>query len=179
MSHSGIELTNYGDEDIPVGPRVSAYPLNTAEWRQAFLTRFVDVGYVALDEAADHVYDLLIRPRGYHCALVAQLANVRGSGRSAVFNTLRSFLDEWLQAPSMPSIHDFTTIADWHRAVHANWSTEHDREKAVIVKYAAWLNGEHPTPPSSPAGELLKGPWKLFHLSNRAQEIRAPHDSLR
>ena len=38
------DWTDYGDEDIPVGPRLSAYLLHTDEWREAFLERLTQVG---------------------------------------------------------------------------------------------------------------------------------------
>lgn len=139
------DWTNYGGaNETPWGPRLSSYHLHTQEWRQAFLERMVAVGEPALLEATARVYDLLEEPKEYRCALIAQGAGVTGSGKIAILNTLRAFLDEWLMQPALPSPGSMGALRDWHRAAMQVWTSEQGREKWVIWKFATALNGELP-----------------------------------
>ena len=157
-----IELTNYGDEDIPAGPRLSAYPLHTDQWRQAFLDRLTMVGYIALIEATNHFYDTLIVPKDFHCALVAQLAGVNGSGKLAIYNALRNFLNDFLTVTPLPPSRPDESLEHWHARVMARWERVREREKLLIIAYASILNGDQPLKPATPVhrfAKVLTGPW--------------------
>ena len=161
------DWTDYGQpDDVRFGPRVSSFPLHTSEWREAFLERLMEAASLAEFEATSRVYDLLLQPKKFHCAAMAKLAGVPGSGKVAILNVLRAYMDEWVGPPmqSLPPISDFDTMDDWNAHVHAGWASENARERWVVKKYAAILNGEvigHERPPADELGQLLQGPWRV------------------
>lgn len=157
-----VEVTDYGDRDIPVGLRLSAYPLHTDEWRQAFLDRLTQVGYIGLLEAAGHVYDLLFEPKRVHCALVAQLVGVPGAGKLAIYNSLRTFLDDYLYMEPVPPFAPRESLEGWDARVRAKWRKEHEREAQLISSFACILNGEQSnklTPDVERYASVIAGPW--------------------
>ena len=159
--------TDYGQpDDVRFGPRLSSFALHTAEWRGAFLERLMEVASLGDIEAAARVYDLLLPPKKLHCATLAKLAGVEGSGKLAILNVLRSFMDEWIGPPmqSLPPISDFDTMDDWNAHVHAGWASENARERWVVKKYAAILNGDvigQERRLADELGQLLQGPWRV------------------
>lgn len=137
------ELTDYGDPDVPLGPKLRAYPLDSHQWRTAFLTRLTEVGYIGLIEASGHVYQLLEEPKDNRCKLLAAHAQMVGSGKLAVFQALERFLDDYLCAPSLPVLAEAECVDTWHGMVKARWQTEQDREVALINEFAFILDGGH------------------------------------
>lgn len=140
-------FTNYGDDDdTPYGPRLSSFYLHTPEWREAFLERLVEVGEVALIEATARVYDLLEEPKATRCALIAESAKVSGMGKLAILNALKAYLEEWLQAPPvLPSASRQRSLEAWRATAINTWASEQKRERAVVRKFAAILNGSAPS----------------------------------
>ena len=136
-----VGLTNYDDVDVPLGWKLKDYPLHTHDWRLAFLNRMAEVGYIGLIEAAAHVYDCLNDPKALRCALIAQAAGVSGSGKLAVFNSLNCFLDDFLTLPALPPKLDGESLERRHAKVMLGWQTEHEREEAVVKKFAHILDG--------------------------------------
>lgn len=141
---SSAGWTDYGGaNDTPYGPRLSSYFLHTQEWREAFLERLVAIGEPGLFEAAARVYDLLAEPKGYYCAMIAQAAKVTGSGKLVILKVLKAFLDEWLQPLGPLSAGSGAkSLEDWHVATMQAWVTENERERWVVMKFAAALNGD-------------------------------------
>lgn len=155
-------LSDYGDRDIPIGLRLNAYPLHTCRWRQAFLDRLAQVGYVGLIEASARVYDLLLSPKHYRCAVVAKLAGVEGSGKQAIYCALKRFLDDFLEMRPIPATERGQNLEEWHKRVLAHWHDEEERQRLTIISFADILNGHEPSTnkrTSSSSGELLIGPW--------------------
>jgi hypothetical protein len=142
------------------------------------------VGYIALIEGSGHVYDLLFEPKNFHCALVAQLAGVEGSGKQAIYNALRYFLDEFLTVAPVPSIKPDEKLAYWHARVMAKWEQDREREKQLIVTFSSILNGEQPsTAERQQFPAVLIGPWASpetlpEELRVLQQDIHAPRTAL-
>jgi hypothetical protein len=143
---NGLNWTDYGDPEwIPLGPKLSSYPLHADEWRHAFLERLVAVGSIGVIEAASHVYELLAPPKDYRCAHIAQLAGVKEAGKLALVIVLNAFIEEWLgELGSLPISDNYATLHDWNEAVHSVWASEAEREQAVVAKFATILDGRTP-----------------------------------
>jgi hypothetical protein len=157
------DLTNYADDDVPTGPRLSTYPLDTQEWRQAFLERLFYVGYVGVMEATAHVYDLLAPPKEYRCALIGQLTGMAGTGKLVIYTLLTRFLEEMLSMEAVPGFHPNENLEHWHARVRAKWDREWEREKHLIGDYATLLNGELPGQAhaiSSCSMTVVRGAWR-------------------
>ena len=140
-----VGLTDYDDEDVPMGWKLKDYPLHTHDWRSAFLNRVAEVGYIGLIEAAAHVYDCLSEPKALRCALIAQLSGVNGSGKLGIFNGLQSFLDDFLTLTALPPKVRGESLESRHAKVMSGWQTEREREEALIWKFAWILDGKNPT----------------------------------
>ena len=144
ITRHSVELTDYGDEDIPVGMRLGTYLLHTPKWRAAFLVRLTEVGYVGLIEAATRIYDLLNEPKEVRCAFIAQRAGASGSGKHAIYCALHNFLDEFLTMPVLSLAPSGESLEQWHARVMSGWQTEHEREEAVVKEFAMILDGRQP-----------------------------------
>ena len=72
-------------------------PLHTEEGLKAFLYDVYWIGYPGLLIAVNHVWNLLIAPRAYHCTLMGQMSGAGGSGKQALTNTLKQFIGEALE----------------------------------------------------------------------------------
>ena len=127
LQNPDANWTDYGDEDIPVGPRLSAYLLHTDEWRQAFLERLTQVGYIGLIEASERVYAFSPSRRTSVARSWPNSPMYSGSGKLAIYNSLKKFLDEFLVMPPVPPSNPAkawtTTIARvmglWERKLSA------------------------------------------------------------
>ena len=98
-------------------------------------------------------------PKEFRCALVAQLANVSGSGKLAIYNSLEKFLDEFLVMPPVPPSNPGESLDDYHHRVMGLWKQEAEREQQLIRSFASILNAEPPmaAPPVQRSAQLLMG----------------------
>ena len=80
--------------------RLAFYRLHTEEGLKAFLYDVYWIGYPGLFIAVNHVWNLLIPPRAYHCTLMGQMSGAGGSGKRALVNTLKQFIGEALAIES-------------------------------------------------------------------------------
>jgi hypothetical protein len=163
MSHE--EFCNY--EAPP--ERLAFYQLHTEEGLKAFLYDVYWIGYPGLFIAANHVWNLLIAPRAYHCTLMGQLSGAGGAGKQALVNTLRKFIGEGLAIDHpKPKLAESESLEAWHNGWMEAIKAEERELQLLIDKYVAILNGE-PIEHIHPDGQLVSGPWKLFdHRAEKA-----------
>jgi hypothetical protein len=151
------EFNNY--ESPP--ERLAFYRLHTEEGLKAFLYDVYWIGYPGLFIAVNHVWNLLIPPRAYHCTLMGQMSGAGGAGKQALVNTLKQFIGEALETfeYDYPAVSDFESLEAWHNHCMAMNMTQDERVHLLVAHYAAILNGE-PVEQVLPDGTVLRGPWK-------------------
>jgi len=155
MSHE--EFCNY--ESPP--ERLAFYRLHTEEGLKAFLYDVYWIGYPGLFIAVNHVWNLLIAPRAYHCTLMGQMSGAGGSGKRALVNTLKQFIDEALATfeYDYPPASDFENLEAWHNRCMTMNMAQDEQVQLLIDKYVAILNGE-PAKQGEPSSSVLRGPCK-------------------
>lgn len=126
---------------------LSEFSLQSREGREAFLERLVAIGEPGVFMAVAHVWASLDIPKTARCIEMGLAAGTGGVGRSALRKVLTAFVREWLgsEMTPLPKRAAYETLDMWHQAVMQTWQSEHAREQWVLQKYAAILNGEHPT----------------------------------
>ena len=141
-----------------------AYPLQTVEWRRAFLHDYYWVGETALFIAVAHVWATLAPPRAGRCTMMGLMSGAGGTGKTALSLTLQKFLKEMLAVDhQFPAAGDYPSLAAWNEdAAGVFASDEADREK-LINRYEAILDGrppqlEDPGSTKEP-GLVIVGPW--------------------
>ena len=158
---SDEEFCNY--ESPP--ERLAFYRLHTEEGLRAFVYDVYWIGYPGLFIAVNHVWNLLIPPRAYHCTLMGQMSGAGGSGKRALVNTLKQFIGEALAIDHpKPKLAELESLEAWHNGWMEAMKAEECELQLLIDKYVAILNGE-PVEQVLPDGSVLRGPWKP--LDNR------------
>src|SRR5918993_4045503 len=139
---SDKEFCNY--ESPP--ERLAFYRLHTEEGLKAFLYDVYWIGYPGLFIAVNHVWNLLIAPRAYHCTLMGQLSGAGGSGKKALVKTLKQFITEALATfeYKYPPIGDFQNLEAWHDHCMAMNKAQDEQVQLLVAKYAAILSGVAP-----------------------------------
>jgi len=152
---SDEEFNNY--ESPP--ERLAFYRLHTEEGLKAFLYDVYWIGYPGLFIAANHVWNLLIPPRAYHCTLMGQMSGAGGAGKKALVNTLKQFIGEALAIDHpKPKLAESESLEAWHNGWMEAMKAEECELQLLIDKYVAILNGE-PVEQVLPDGSVLRGPW--------------------
>ena len=171
MSHE--EFVNYD----PPPERLAFYRLHTGEGLKAFLYDVYWIGYPGLFIAVNHVWNLLIPPRAYHCTLIGQMSGAGGSGKRALVNTLKQFIGEALAIDHpKPKLAESESLEAWHNGWMEAMKAEERELHLLIDKYVAILNGE-PVEHRHPNGEVVRGPWKpLDNLRDAASPVDASAD---
>lgn len=140
-------------------PKLASFPLHTHEWRLAFLRELYMQGYPALLEGVSHAWALMERPKAARCTYVGLLAGTGGTGKKALYNFFRQMIADALATMHrIPPIDDFSSLARWNDAVHAQWRDEEAEVDRVIERYALLLVGRTPAPEPRPCA-VLPGPW--------------------
>jgi hypothetical protein len=154
---SDEEFNNY--ESPP--ERLAFYRLHTEEGLRAFLYDVYWIGYPGLFIAVNHVWNLLIAPRAYHCTLMGQMSGAGGSGKQALVKTLKQFIGEALETfeYDYPPVSDFESLEDWHNRCMAMNMGQDQQVQLLVDKYVAILNGEPPKQGEA-SSSVLRGPWK-------------------
>ena len=160
---SDEEFNNY--ESPP--ERLAFYRLHTEEGLKAFLYDVYWIGYPGLFIAVNHVWNLLIPPRAYHCTLMGQMSGAGGSGKRALVNTLKQFIGEALKTfeYDYPPVCDFENLEAWHNRCMAMNMSQDEQVQVLVDKYVAILNGE-PAKPGEASSSVLRGPWKQSEQSS-------------
>ncbi len=154
--------------------RLAFYRLHTEEGLKAFLYDVYWIGYPGLFIAVNHVWNLLIPPRAYHCTLMGQMSGAGGSGKRALVNTLNQFIGEALAIDHpKPKLAESESLEAWHNGWMEAMKAEECELQLLIDKYVAILNGE-PIEQVLPDGSVLRGPWKpLDHRRDAASPVDA------
>jgi hypothetical protein len=152
------ELNDYE----PAPERLAFYALHTEEGLKAFVYDVYWIGYPGLFIAANHVWNLLIAPRGYRCTLMGQMSGAGGSGKQALVKTLKQFIDEALETWDfpIPSLAESGSLEAQFNQVSFSWERQEEQVQVLVDKYAAVLNGDAP-PRVTPDGIVIRGPWKI------------------
>ena len=167
------ELNDYE----PAPERLAFYALHTEEGLRAFVYDVYWIGYPGLFIAANHVWNLLIEPRAYHCTLMGQMSGAGGSGKKALVKTLKQFIGECLAIDHpKPKLAESESLEAWHNGWMEAMKAEERGVQFLVDKYAAILNGE-PVEHIHPNGEVVRGPWKPFdHRAVEAFPVAGPAD---
>ena len=154
---SDKEFWNY--ESPP--ERLAFYRLHTEEGLKAFVYDVYWIGYPGLFIAVNHVWNLLIPPRAYHCTLMGQMSGAGGAGKQALVNTLKQFIGEALATfeYDYPPVCDFENLEAWHNRCMAMNMGQDEQVQLLVDKYVAILNGEPPKQGDA-SSSVLRGPWK-------------------
>ena len=139
---SDEEFCNY--ESPP--ERLAFYRLHTEEGLKGFLYDVYWIGYPGLLIAANHVWDLLIAPRAYHCTLMGQLSGAGGSGKQALVKTLKQFIGRALATfeYDYPPASEFENLEAWHHQCMAMNMAQDEQVQLLVAEYAAILSGIAP-----------------------------------
>lgn len=138
---SDEEFINY--ESPP--ERLAFYRLHTEEGLKAFLYDVYWIGYPGLFIAANHVWNLLIEPRAYHCTLMGQMSGAGGSGKQALVKTLKQFIGQALAIDHpKPKLGDMANLEAWHNGWVEAMQAEERELQLLIDQYAAILSGITP-----------------------------------
>jgi hypothetical protein len=126
---------------------LDCFSLRTSAGREAFLEALVAIGEPGLFAAVKHVWSSLENPVAARCTQMGIIAGTGGAGKRALYKVLRAFIIEWLGEPPLriPMSAD-RSLEEWHKAVMTAWNSEHARERAVMKRYAAILNGDNQRP---------------------------------
>ena len=152
-----------------------AYPLQTVEWRRAFLHDYYWVGETALFIAVAHVWSTLAPPRAARCTLMGVASGAGGTGKTALSLTLQKFLNEMLAVDHpFPSRSDYPSLDAWNADATAVFGADEAHREALIERYEAILDGRAPQleDPGSTDDEglVIVGPWDGPGASPRARQ---------
>jgi hypothetical protein len=156
---SAMSDEEFGNYESPP-ERLAFYRLHTEEGLRAFLYDVYWIGYPGLFIAVNHVWNLLIPPRAYHCTLMGQMSGAGGSGKRALVNTLKQFIGEALATfeYDYPAVSDFESLEAWHNRCMAMNMSQDEQVQSLVAEYAAILNGE-PAKQGEASSSVLRGPW--------------------
>jgi len=137
------------------------YPLQTDEWRRAFLHDYYWVGETALFIAVAHVWATLAPPRALRCTLMGALSGSGGTGKVGLVLTLKQFLKEMLDVDNpFPSGGDYSSMAAWNVDATATFAADEADRDVILERYSDILNGQLNPKTSHCRGTLIVGPWR-------------------
>jgi hypothetical protein len=141
---TSAEIAAWAEWSPPPKP-LKIFPLDTETGRKQFLHELYWIGYDALFEGVNHVWNSLIAPRGYRCTLMGVHSGAGGSGKAALYNTLKQFIGEAIDTLQLiPPTENFESLEDWHNASMATYVDEERDLQVVIAKYETILSGSAP-----------------------------------
>lgn len=136
-----------------------AYPLQTAEWRRAFLHDYYWVGETALFVAVAHVWSRLAPPRAERCTIMGCMSGTGGTGKAGLVLTLKLFLEEMLGVDHpFPDRGDYPSMAAWNEDAMAVFAADEADRAVLIERYEAILDGRISSAPVEPS-TVIQGPW--------------------
>ncbi len=106
-------------------PALTSFYLGTDTGRFQFLWALSELGEDSLILATHHVWNSLNPPQALRAALIAKAAGIEGSGKSALYQVLKYFLETFedeCQPPPLPERSAYATSVDWHTAVRSTCS---------------------------------------------------------
>ena len=151
-----------------------AYPLQTVEWRRAFLHDYYWVGETALFVAVAHVWSTLAPPRAGRCTMMGLMSGAGGTGKTALSLTLQKFLKEMLAVDHpFPSRSAYPSLEAWNENSTAVFAADETDREILIARYEAILDGRSPQLEdphlSGEAGLVIVGPWAGLGFRPRAR----------
>jgi hypothetical protein len=135
-------LIDFLNSDVPdSGIPLTAFDLSVLSGRVEFLERFMELGADAAFEATAHVWTMLDEPKDARCTLMGIRAGTGGTGKAALYKVLVRFTEDWLGDFGGVALPVAPSLAEFHGQAMAAWKAEADRERRVVDRYAAILNG--------------------------------------
>lgn len=143
MDAKGLKrVIEFLNSEVPdSGIPLTAFDLSIGGGRVGFLERFMELGADAAFEATAHVWKMLAEPKAARCTLMGVAAGTGGTGKAALYKVLVRFTEEWLGEFSGLALPDASSLTEFHGQAMAAWEAEADRERRVVDRYAAILNG--------------------------------------
>lgn len=136
------------------------YPLQTKEWRQAFLHDYYWVGETALFIAVAHVWATLAPSRADRCTLMGAMSGTGGAGKAGLVLTLKQFLEVMLAVDHpIPKGGDYPTMEAWNVDAMAAFAADEADRAVIIARYEAILDGRPDAKVVTPPPEVIVGPW--------------------
>ena len=137
-----------------------AYPLQTVEWRRAFLHDYYWVGETALFIAVAHVWSTLAPPRAARCTMMGLMSGTGGTGKAALSLTLQKFLKEMLSVDHpFPSRSDYASLDAWNEDATAVFGADEAHREVLINSYESILDGRVEDQVDEGRCKVLVGPW--------------------
>lgn len=137
-----------------------SYPLQTEEWRKAFLHDYYWVGETALFIAVAHVWATLAPPRAERGTQMGILSGTGGTGKTGVVRTLKQFLKEMLDVNhSFPDSGDYSSMTSWNVDAMATFAADDAGRAKILERYEAVLDGRDLSEPTETSTDV-NGPWQ-------------------
>lgn len=157
------------DDGLSHLPPLDCYALFDEEQRRAFVHHVYWVGEEALFAAVSHVWASLAEPRATRCTAMGLASGSGGSGKKALYLTLKQLIADALAATvPLPDRAGFASFDAWHEAAMASFAVDDERVAAVCARYSAILDGRDQLGELAP-GVVIVGPW----LSSAPEAIAA------
>lgn len=121
--------------------------------------------------AVNHIWGALGRPKGKRCEAMAHRLGLSGSGKQALVNVIKRFLQEALYGVEIPDLPDRSAFEDadaWSSACLQHFNHVRSLIGEVVERYEAVLDGHDPLGRTEAvAGSLIQGPWSSGEATPR------------